>query len=1056
MFVVVLVATVLVAPSAHAAIFRVAWSNDAPGSCSGTHCSTVRAALAAAELSPGADTILLPDGDLWLDAPLILDTDVTLEGEGADKTFVHGDDQAYRALEVMHDATVTVAGMTLADGYAPGASGEFQAGGVVRNYGTLTLDRVRVTRGRGSSGGGVANTGGVLTITRSLIDDNVADLGGGDAGGLLNHGGGTVTVSDTTIAHNTANKDAAFLSWGGPNTTTFVRVTVVGNIAGAETGGIGHSAGDTVVVRGSIIADNLRGNVPSNCLLPVTSGGGNVTSGEDCQLTHQSDLQSTDPMLSRELESLGGGTRVFALEPGSPALDRFDCDDATDQRGVTRPQGGSCDAGAYEHDPVRITSAPEPFTNDPRAFFTFTAPQGPESRCRLVGYEDVETGCSSPRNYQDLPDGSYVFRVRAVLDNQTVGLAEHAFTIDTEAPAVPVITSPQDGATVHRLVIAGTAEPLSTVWVRESRDEGSESVQADENGNWAIHIDRDGSGEQRYSVRAQDRARNYSPDSATVSVVVQPTTIDSGPEGPTNDPTPTFTFSSVGGADFECSLNGAPFAACSSPHTVGPLEQGTYVFAVRASPDEEPTTRSFTVDLEEPARPEISSPRGPVLQTTRSVALEGTHEAGTSIELYDGASLVGQGVPDPELVDRWTARLDGLTGGQHVLTARAVDPAGNRSEPSAPVTVTVAVARFTSGPDGPDHSFAFTSDPSGVSFACRLGTGAFEPCTSPKSFPGLATGTYRFEVVAMDGQGRFDATLATARQFTVDATAPAPPALSVAVEGGAATVAITAAEAGLRFECRLEGPGRVGAFEACVPGQRYAGLTPGDYRLSVRAIDAAGNTSQEAQRSFTVAAPQPMQPTPTATPSPAPPVVVPTPTPEKGETVVVRPTRGTVKIRLPGSKTFTELQTIDDLPLGATIDTKAGRIQLRFESAPGKVQIGTFYGGIFTVRQIGKVLDLKLSETLAPCPKRKGKGKASGAPSKKKKPKKRKLWGDGKGSFRTSGKHSAATVRGTRWLVEDSCAGTLTRVTQGVVSVRHGKKTVLLRAGKKYLAKPRR
>jgi hypothetical protein len=39
--------------------------------------------------------------------------------------------------------------------------------------------------------------------------------------------------------------------------------------------------------------------------------------------------------------------------------------------------------------------------------------------------------------------------------------------------------------------------------------------------------------------------------------------------------------------------------------------------------------------------------------------------------------------------------------------------------------------------------------------------------------------------------------------------------------------------------------------------------------------------------------------------------------------------------------------------------------------------------------------------------------------------------------------------------VEDSCAGTLTRVTSGVVAVRAGKRTVLVRAGKQYLAKPR-
>ena len=47
---------------------------------------------------------------------------------------------------------------------------------------------------------------------------------------------------------------------------------------------------------------------------------------------------------------------------------------------------------------------------------------------------------------------------------------------------------------------------------------------------------------------------------------------------------------------------------------------------------------------------------------------------------------------------------------------------------------------------------------------------------------------------------------------------------------------------------------------------------------------------------------------------------------------------------------------------------------------------------------------------------------------------------------------------GTIWLTRDTCAGTLTKVTQGVVSVRDNvkRKTILLKAGKQYLAKPRR
>jgi ferric-dicitrate binding protein FerR (iron transport regulator) len=68
------------------------------------------------------------------------------------------------------------------------------------------------------------------------------------------------------------------------------------------------------------------------------------------------------------------------------------------------------------------------------------------------------------------------------------------------------------------------------------------------------------------------------------------------------------------------------------------------------------------------------------------------------------------------------------------------------------------------------------------------------------------------------------------------------------------------------------------------------------------------------------------------------------------------------------------------------------------------------------------------------------------------------LWGDGSGSFRTRGQYSAATVRGTRWLVQDSCAGTRTRVVRGAVTVRDlvRRKTIVVRAGKSYLARPPR
>jgi hypothetical protein len=69
-----------------------------------------------------------------------------------------------------------------------------------------------------------------------------------------------------------------------------------------------------------------------------------------------------------------------------------------------------------------------------------------------------------------------------------------------------------------------------------------------------------------------------------------------------------------------------------------------------------------------------------------------------------------------------------------------------------------------------------------------------------------------------------------------------------------------------------------------------------------------------------------------------------------------------------------------------------------------------------------------------------------------------RLWGNGKGRFRTNGRYSSATVRGTIWLVEDRCEGTLTKVRRGTVQVRDFKrrKTVTVKAGHSYLARAQR
>jgi hypothetical protein len=168
------------------------------------------------------------------------------------------------------------------------------------------------------------------------------------------------------------------------------------------------------------------------------------------------------------------------------------------------------------------------------------------------------------------------------------------------------------------------------------------------------------------------------------------------------------------------------------------------------------------------------------------------------------------------------------------------------------------------------------------------------------------------------------------------------------------------------------------------------------------------------------------------------------------KTVVVKAISGKVRVRRPGSNDFVDLTGSEGVPLGSTVDTLAGVVELSsVPKAGGKPQAGRFYEGVFKVTQPGSVTSLALTEPLASC---RGGGRSAAATKKKQ----RHLWGDGKGSFRTAGKYSSATVRGTKWLVKDSCAGTLTRVVRGTVTVRDKvrAKTVVVAAGKSYLAKP--
>jgi hypothetical protein len=184
----------------------------------------------------------------------------------------------------------------------------------------------------------------------------------------------------------------------------------------------------------------------------------------------------------------------------------------------------------------------------------------------------------------------------------------------------------------------------------------------------------------------------------------------------------------------------------------------------------------------------------------------------------------------------------------------------------------------------------------------------------------------------------------------------------------------------------------------------------------------------------------------------------PLPPPEVGKTVNALRIAGKVRYRLPGADSFVALTDPVQVPVGTTFDTTAGRVTIIAATDQGTTQNAWFYEGTFTVDQSSgpqPITTLTLAGALPSCPKAGG-GRAAATTRKRKS---RHLWGDGKGRFRTNGRFSAATVRGTRWVVSDRCDGTLTRVVRGSVTIRDRvrNKTVVIRAGQQYLAPaPRR
>src|SRR5438093_3478585 len=266
----------LVAVPGHAVTFVVNTTADTAdavpgdGICadSGKACS-LRAAVQEANALAGPDTIQLgaatyvlsgaAGDDVALSGDLDITGDLTLKGAGTASTIIDGG-SVDRVLDIDPSGagvSVTIANLTVRGGNAAG-----EAGGGIRNRGTLSLNNVTLAaNSSGINGGGLLNLG-TLTLTNTTVRSNTASA---DGGGIYNGGGSTLTITASTLSGNHAN--SAGRNGGGifnasAAIAALTNVTVSGNRANSSGGGVFNSGGTATLVNVTL-ADNT-----------ATAGGG--------------------------------------------------------------------------------------------------------------------------------------------------------------------------------------------------------------------------------------------------------------------------------------------------------------------------------------------------------------------------------------------------------------------------------------------------------------------------------------------------------------------------------------------------------------------------------------------------------------------------------------------------------------------------------------------------------------------------------------------------------------------------------------------------------------
>jgi hypothetical protein len=797
--------------------------------------------------------------------------------------------------------------------------------------------------------------------------------------------------------------------------------------------------------------------------------------------------------------------------------------------GVAQP------ASAQQKFAVIIDSAPPPDANRRAADFRFHV-ENPDGHafvnCLLDG-RTAPDSCDSPVHYDQLAEGRHEFVVEAwngFPEGPPTATASFSWRVDLTPPDTRIVSAPPARTSSRSATFVASSDDPE-VFGYACRLDSSAFVSCDPTRTFNDLA----AGTHTFEVYALDRAGNADPTPArygwTIDVTAPDTRIDSGPPSPTNARTATLAFSSPSPdvARFECRLDGAAFATCTSPRSLTGLAEGAHTFEVRAidtvgNVDASPSRHTWTVDLSAPDTRIDSGPPSPTNARTASIAFSSPSPDVARFECrLDGAAFATCTSP---------RSLTALAEGAHTFDVRAIDGASTADPTPARLAWTVDLSapdtRIDSGPASPTNartaSLAFSSpSPDVARFDCRLDGAAFATCTSPRTLTGLAEGAHTFDVRAIDRAGNIDGSAARSA-WTIQP--PPPDTVSLTAEVASASVGseqtVTATIVGpdakpviaipVTFRV-IEGPHRdTGATVTTtadgVASFLYTGTGTGTDTIQASFQDALGRThvSNLVQRTWTAVVPRAADTDRDTVPDASDncpevansdqadrdkdaigdacdlvlppgdlPVVV-------GETARVKLLSGNVFVKLPsGSRTtkqaapipgFVPLKGAATIPIGSEIDAREGSLELTtaasFASGSAqRLEHARLTAALFKIRQarlaakpprvqkgIRKASVPTVDFVLETPP---GRASACATSAGAIKSVVRTFSGSGKGVYRTLGSASSTTVADASWIVQDRCDGTLTQVGRGMARVYDTalRTTVVVHAGQAYLARAR-